>query len=108
MQHWLFLVSAILLEVAGTVAMKFSDAFSKLVPSLWMAFFYVASIVCLTLALKKIELSIAYAIWAGAGTALIAIIGVVYFKEPASLMKVVSLALIVLGVVGLNLSGAKH
>ncbi|MDQ6989301.1 MAG: multidrug efflux SMR transporter [Mariprofundaceae bacterium] len=108
MQHWLFLCSAIVFEVAGTVAMKFSDAFTKLIPSLWMAFFYVVSIIFLTLSLKKIELSIAYAVWAGVGTALIALIGIIYFKEPASIVKIVSLTLIIAGVVGLNLSGSKH
>jgi len=108
MQHWLFLTTAIVLEVAGTISMKFADGFTKLVPSLLMAFFYAISIVFLTLALKKIELSIAYAIWAGVGTALIAAIGILYFKEPATTLKIMSITLIIAGVVGLNLSGAKH
>lgn len=108
MQHWLFLTLAILLEVAGTISMKFAEGFSKLVPSLLMAAFYLASLAALTLALKKIELGIAYAIWAGVGTALIAGVGILYFKEPATALKLISIALIIMGVVGLNLGGAKH
>ncbi len=108
MQHWFFLAGAILLEVAGTISMKFADGFSKLIPSILLAVFYLASLALLTLALKKIELGVAYAIWAGVGTALIAGIGILYFKEPATTLKMIILALIIAGVVGLNLSGAKH
>jgi len=107
MQHWFFLAGAIFLEVGGTIAMKVSDGFSKLTPSIIMTICYIASLALLTLALKKIELSIAYAIWAGVGTALIATVGILYFKEPATAIKILSLVLIITGVVGLNLSGAK-
>ncbi len=108
MQHWLFLTLAILLEVAGTISMKFAEGFSKLMPSVLMAVFYLASLAALTLALKKIELSIAYAIWAGVGTALIAGVGILYFKEPATALKLISIALIIAGVIGLNLSNTHH
>jgi len=108
MQHWLFLAGAIVFEVAGTVSMKLSEGFTKLIPSILVAVFYLISLAALTFALKKIDVSLAYAIWAGVGTALIAIVGVVYFKEPATMVKVISIALIIAGVVGLNLSGAKH
>jgi small multidrug resistance pump len=102
------LTTAILLEVSGTVSMKLSGGFSKLIPSVLIFVFYAASFAVLTMALKKIDVSVAYAVWAGVGTALIAIIGVLYFKEPATLMKGVSILLIIAGVVGLNLSGTKH
>jgi len=108
MQHWLFLAGAIAFEVAGTVSMKLSEGFTKLIPSVLVAIFYLVSLAALTFALKKIDVSIAYAIWAGVGTALIAIVGVIYFKEPATVIKVISIALIIAGVVGLNLSGAKQ
>lgn len=108
MNYWLALAAAILLEVSGTVSMKLSDGFTKLIPSILIFVFYAASFVALTIALKKIDVSVAYAIWAGAGTALIAIIGILYFKEPATVLKGVSIFLIIAGVVGLNLSGAKH
>ncbi|MGZ8417798.1 MAG: DMT family transporter, partial [Methyloceanibacter sp.] len=56
-------------------------------------------------ALKRLDLSVTYAIWSGVGTALAAVIGIAYFREPLSLFKIASLALVVLGVVGLSLAG---
>jgi small multidrug resistance pump len=108
MQHWFFLAGAIALEVAGTTSMKLSEGFTKLVPSVLLFVFYAASFVALTLALKKIEVSVAYAVWSGVGTALIAAIGILYFREAATVLKFISILLIIVGVVGLNLSGAKH
>ena len=70
--------------------------------------FYAASFVALTFALKKIDVSVAYAVWFGVGTALIAVIGILYFRETITALKFVSILLIVVGVVGLNLSGAKQ
>ena len=77
---WLLLVAAIVLEVCGTMCMKLSAGFTKLVPSLLLFVFYVASFACLTFAVKMIDISIAYVIWAGLGTALIAVIGFWYFE----------------------------
>ncbi len=108
MQHWFFLAGAIALEVAGTTSMKLSEGFTKLVPSVLLFVFYAASFVALTFALKKIEVSVAYAVWSGVGTALIAAIGILYFREAATVLKFISILLIILGVVGLNLGGAKH
>ncbi len=108
MQHWFFLISAIVLEVAGTTAMKFSQGFTKIVPSVLMAVLFLSSLAMLTLALKKFEIGMAYAIWSGLGTALIAVLGIYLFNETASLMKFFSILLIIAGVVGLHLSGAKH
>jgi len=103
---WLYLVLAILLEVAGTTCSKMSEGFTKLLPSIFMFVFYALSLGMLTLALKRIDVSIAYAVWSGVGAALIATIGVLWFKEPATALKLISLGLIIIGVVGLNLSGA--
>ncbi len=105
---WVYLILAILLEVSGTTCMKLSEGFTKLVPSIWLFVFYTLSLGMLTLALKRIDVSVAYAVWSGVGTALIATIGVLWFKEPATALKLVSLALIIAGVVGLNLSGGAH
>lgn len=107
MQHWFILVAAILLEVAGTTSLKLSDGLSKLLPTVCTALFYIASVGTLAIAVKNIEVSIAYAVWAGAGTALIAMIGIVYFNESANMVKVFSILLIITGVVGLNLSSMK-
>jgi len=108
MQSWIYLTGAILLEVAGTSCMKLSHGFSRLIPSVLIFVFYGFSFVGLTIALKKIDVGIAYAVWSGIGTALIAFIGMFYFKEPLTLVKVLSLLLIIAGVVGLNLGGMKN
>ena len=108
MQYWSYLACAILLEVAGTTSMKLSLSFTKLVPSILIFVFYAASFVALTFALKGIHLSLAYAIWSGIGTVLIATMGILCFQETATALKMISIALIVAGVVGLNLSGVKH
>lgn len=108
MQHWLFLAGAIILEVAGTTSMKLSEGFTRIVPSVLMVALYAASFFVLALALKKVDVSVAYAVWAGMGTALIAVIGIYFFHEPLSLIKVISIVLIIIGVVGLNLSGIKQ
>lgn len=108
MQHWLFLVGAIVLEVAGTTSMKLSEGFSRVVPSVLIFVFYSASFVGLTLALKKIDVSVAYAVWSGIGTALVAAIGIVSFRETVTGLRVASILLIIAGVVGLNLSVAQQ
>ncbi len=105
---WLYLMLAIGCEVAGTTCMRMSESFTKLVPSLLMFPLYGLSLVLLTLALKGIPVGVAYAVWAGLGTALIAVIATLAFQEPLSPTKIVCLALIVAGVVGLNLTGGGH
>ena len=102
MHHWLFLTGAILLEVAGTISMKLSEGFTRPIPSVLIFVFYIISFVALTFAIEKIEVSTAYTIWAGVGTALIAIIGLVYFGEPATAIKFISIILIIIGVIGLS------
>jgi small multidrug resistance pump len=106
MSAWIYLIFAILLEVSGTTAMKFSQGFTKTVPSVLMFIFYLLSLVALTYALKKIDMSMAYAIWAGVGTALITIVGIFLFNEGASFIKLVSIVFIIIGVVGLHLSSS--
>jgi small multidrug resistance pump len=103
--YWIYLIIAILTEVAGTTALKLSQGLTKIIPAIAMAIFYIVSFIFLAFALKKIEVGTAYAIWSGIGTALIALIGFLWFQESLDALKVVSLGLIILGVVGLNLSG---
>ena len=99
-----YLATAIVLEICGTTSLKLSDGFTRLGPSGAVVFCYVASFALLSLALRGIELSIAYALWSGVGTAVVATIGVVWFGESAGAWKLVCLALIVLGGAGLHLS----
>jgi small multidrug resistance pump len=108
MQFWFFLAGAILLETAGTTSMKLSAGFTRMVPSVLIFVFYAMSFTALTFALKGIDVSLAYAVWSGIGTALIATIGIFYFKEPLTILKIISIGLIVAGVVGLNFSGVKQ
>ena len=105
--HWLYLAGAILFEVAGTTSMKLSQGFTRLVPSILIFVFYAISFISLTFAVKKIDMSVSYAIWSGIGTALIATIGVYYFKESMTMLKIASIILIIMGVTGLNLQGFK-
>jgi small multidrug resistance pump len=106
--HWVYLILAILFEVAGTTCMKLSAGFTKLAPSVLMWVFYGICFGCMTLALRKVDVSVAYAIWSGIGTALIATVGVLFFREPVSLLRFVGLVAIIAGVVALNLSGRTH
>lgn len=105
---WLFLILGVFAEIIGTTSMKLSEGFTKLLPSMSIFVFYGLSLSLVTLSLKKIDISVAYAIWSGVGTATIAVIGLIYFKEQLSLIKIVSIALIILGVVGLNVGGSAH
>lgn len=100
---WFFLISAILLEVCGTTSMKLSDGFAHTLPSVMIFIFYGLSMLCLTMAVKTIDISIAYAIWSGLGTAVIVVIGVAAFGETLSPLKLGALAMIVIGVVSVNL-----
>jgi len=102
---WSLLVLTVLLEVAGTTCMKLSNGFENLVPSVLVFVTYGACFTCLTYAMKFWQVSTAYALWSGLGTALTALIGVVVFREPMSWMKFASLSLIIAGVVGLNMAG---
>lgn len=105
---WLYLILAILFEVAGTTCMKLSAGFSKLIPSILLFLFYAGSFVAVTFALKEIDVSIAYAVWSGLGTALITLVGIFFFRESVTLLKIVSILLIIIGVMGLNLAGARQ
>jgi small multidrug resistance pump len=105
---WILLIVAIVLEVAGTTNIKLSEGFSKLVPSVLVLFFYALSIIALTFAVNRLDVSVAYAVWSGMGTALVAIIGLWFFQESVTTIKVVALGLIVVGVVMLHLTSQSH
>lgn len=106
MKSWIYLFLAIIFEVMGTVSMKYSEGFTKLTPSIFIFIFYGIAFTFLTFCLKTINLSMAYAIWAGLGTALIAIIGIFAFHEPVNVLKVLFLTMIIVGVMGLKMSSA--
>jgi small multidrug resistance pump len=102
------LAGAIAAEVVGTLFLRASEGFGRLWPSVGTVVGYAFAFVLLAQALKSIDVGVAYAVWAGLGTALITLIGIVALGEPATALKVAGTALIVAGVVALNLSGGAH
>jgi small multidrug resistance pump len=106
MLAWIYLSAAIVTEVIGTVFLRYTDGFTRPAPSIVVVVTYVVSIWLTALALKSLEISLAYAVWAGVGTAAVAIIGMAALGETVNGLKLASIALVISGVVGLNLSGA--
>jgi small multidrug resistance pump len=100
---WLILLVGIIFEVLGTVMMKYAEGFTKLIPSILVFLFYGISLAALVFVLEKMEVGNAYAIWASAGTAIIAILGIIFFKESISPAKIISISLIILGIIGLEI-----
>lgn len=103
---YLTLSGAIAAEVAATTAMKYSEGFSRLWPTLLTAVGYAVSFLLLSQTLKSVGIGTAYAIWSGAGTATIAVLGLALFGESLTLTKIAGIFLIIGGVVVLNLGGA--
>ena len=100
------LAAAIATEVVATVALKASDGFSRPVPSVIVVVGYLLSFWLLALVLKQLSVGTTYAIWSAVGTAAVALIGIAMYGEAAIALKLASLGLIVLGVIGLNAAGA--
>lgn len=105
---WLYLLGAIAVEVCATTSLKMSDGFADWRFSLLSLTLYGISFWLLSLTLRVIPISTAYAIWSGLGTGLVAIIGILFFKEPIGALKVLLLLMIIGGVVGLKLIAARH
>ena len=106
MNPWLILCLSIALEVCGTVCLKLSDGMSRPLPILGVVLFYLSAFALMSTSLKSLEIGIVYAIWAAAGTALIAIIGIVFFGESIASGKIVDLAFVIAGVVLLKVSNS--
>lgn len=104
MSPWLLLVFAIGAEVTGTLGLRASEGLAKLAPSLLGFAGYAVALTLLALALREIEVGVAYAIWSALGTALIVVGGLVLFEETMSGLRLASLGLLVVGVVGVRLS----
>lgn len=102
---WFFMVGAIAFEVIGTISLKLSQGFTQYVFIGITVAAYVASFALLGMALKGLPVSTVYAIWSGAGTACVAMIGMVILGEEANVIKVASIGLVVLGVAGISLAG---
>ena len=103
MKNWIILFLAIICEVTATTALKQSEGFSRLWPSLIVVIGYALSFYLLALTLKTIPIGVAYAVWAGLGIVLIALIGVVLFKQALDAGAIAGMVLIVSGVLVMNL-----
>jgi len=106
MPHWLFLSLAIVAEVIGTSFLKSTEGFTRLAPSLIVALAYGSAFYFLALALKSIPVGIAYAIWAGVGTALIVLVGIVALDQKLDAAALIGVGLIFAGVLIINLFSA--
>ena len=107
MNPWLILAIAILLELSGTICLKLSHGFSRLLPSIGVVCFYLGSFALMAQSLKTLEVGIVYAIWAGVGTALIAVVGVLAFGESITAFKILGLLMIIGGTFLLRMASAQ-
>lgn len=103
--QWFYLILAGLFEVAWAFGLKYSDGFSKLFPSILTVAGMIASFYFLSLALKNLPLGTAYAIWTGIGTVGTVILGIILFKEPVNVTRLVCIGLIITGIIGLKFVG---
>ncbi len=103
---WFYLVVAGFLEVGWAAGLKYSQGFTKILPSIFTVIGMAASFYFLSLSLKSLPLGNAYAIWTGIGTVGTVILGIILFHEPISIMRLLCIALIVLGIAGLKLIAA--
>ncbi|OLT09357.1 multidrug transporter [Pseudonocardia sp. CNS-139] len=105
---WLFLAGAIVTEVAATTALKLSEGFTRLVPSIAVVIGYIAAFGLISQALVRgMPLGVAYGVWAAAGVALVAVVGAAFLGESMTWVQVGGIALVIAGVLALEL-GARH
>ena len=100
---WLVLVVAGICEVGWAVGLKYTEGFSRIVPSALTLAAMAGSVILLGLALKSLPIGTAYAVWTGVGAVGTALLGIVLFGEPATALRLASIGLIVAGIAGLNL-----
>lgn len=101
--EYLFLAFAIALELVATTVLKYTEGFTKLLPTLLCVVLYVACYFCLSRALLKMNLGVAYATWCGVGMVVTTLVSVFLFKQGISAVGVIGIVLIVIGCVILNL-----
>jgi small multidrug resistance pump len=101
---WLLVAASVVAEVIGTVALKYSDGMSRLLPSGAAATCYGLAIWLMALAMRQLDMGITYAVWAASGTAATALVGIALFGEQVGLIKALGLVCVVSGVVMLNLA----
>lgn len=100
---WVWLVLAGLLEIVWAIGLKYTDGFTRLIPSVITGAAMIASVYFLALAVRTIPIGTGYAVWTGIGAVGVAILGMILFGEPKTLLRIGSILLIVAGIVGLKL-----
>lgn len=100
---WLFLIASILFEIFGMLSIRYSNGFTNLLPTAGAVACFITSIWLMSISLKQIEMGIAYAVWAAASTAIVALLGIVFYAESVTSFKMTGLTLVVIGVVLLNI-----
>ena len=108
MKAWLILLAAGLLEIFWATGLRFTDGFSRLVPSVIVLVVAWVSFYLLAVAMREIPMGTAYAVWTGIGAAGVAVLGIPWFKEPASAVRLFFLAMIVIGIIGLKWSSGNN
>lgn len=103
MKTYLFLLAAIVAEVVATSALKASESFTRPLPSLVVVLGYGIAFTCLSMTLRTLPLGVAYAIWSGVGTALVAVVGWLVYRQQLDLPALLGVALIIAGTLVLNL-----
>ncbi len=101
---WLILLLAAVFEITWAIALKMSDGFTKLIPSVVSIICMIVSIILLAIAVRKLPIGTAYAAWTGIGAAGVAIIGILWLGESRDPIKLISIVLVVVGIVGLKIS----
>lgn len=102
---WLLLGVSVVSELAGTMALKHSNGFTRLFPAMLAGACYVLAVWLMSIAMKQLEMGLTYAVWAASGIAVTAMIGMVVYGEPATAFRLVGLGLVVGGVVLLAIGG---
>ncbi len=105
---WIYLVLAGLAEIGWAIGLKYSQGFTRLWPSVGTMAAMIVSVVLLAMATKHLSIGTAYAIWTGIGAVGAVLLGMLLFGEPASPLRLACVALVVLGIVGLKLTGGAH
>lgn len=100
---WFYLVIAGIYEIGWAVGLKYSHGFTRLVPSILTVIGMVASFYFLSLSLKSLPMGTAYAVWTGIGTIGTVFLGIVLFKEPVSMMRIICILFIIIGIAGLKM-----
>jgi quaternary ammonium compound-resistance protein SugE len=101
---WIILILAGVAEITWAVALKYADGFTRIIPSVITVVGYIASLVLLSMAMKRLPLGTSYAVWTGIGIVGTTVLGIFLFQEKLSPVQVICVAMIVIGIIGLKLS----